>query len=176
MLVKCSCLVFILLIFTLCVPPAYSTEVVAGIAVPAEAVLSDLLTSGVLTHYSQKPFQTLSLAAFQSAFEATPSRDFGLNFTYIGVLAESTYLVGSLLSSKSHGSCPGLAGHQRPDIMAVNDSIFRGFSPGQPGKRGEQIHRRTQFATGCSCWNSAGPSHNARHALSPFGGCVPPAG
>ena len=115
MLVKCSCLVLILLIFTLCAPPAYSTEVVAGIAVPAGAVLSDLLTSSVLSYYSQRPFETLSLAAFQSAFEATPSRDFGLNFTYMGVLAESTYLFGSLLGHKGSLGL-ALAGSYLPPI------------------------------------------------------------
>ena len=102
MLSKCAHLLFVLVlsILILFAASARAEEVVSGIAVPAEVILSEALTSSVLSYYGKDHFQAFGYTAFKSAFEATPSRDFGLNSIYLGMLAESTYLFGSLLGHK----------------------------------------------------------------------------
>ena len=92
--------IFPFLIFILFVYSAHSVEIAPEVAAPVEAVLSETLTSGVLSYYEGKPFRTLSLTAFRSAFWATPAADFGINALYMGMLAENTYLFGSLLGHK----------------------------------------------------------------------------
>lgn len=107
--------VLVLLVLIFFATSAHSAEVVSGFAIPAEVILSEALTSSVLSYYKEDPFETFSYAAFQSAFEATPSRDFGLNSLYMGMIAESTYLFGSLLGHKGSLGV-ALAGAYLPPI------------------------------------------------------------
>jgi len=95
-----SLFLHLLSISVLFTAPAHSIEVATEVATPVEAVLSETLTSGVLSYYEGKPFRTLSLTAFRSAFGATPAYAFGINVLYMGMIAESTYLFGSLLGHK----------------------------------------------------------------------------
>lgn len=75
----------------------HSLEVPTVSAVPVEMVLSEFLTSGVLSYYKGDPFKTFSAAAFKSILDDSSAQGFGINALYMGMIAESTYLFGSLL-------------------------------------------------------------------------------
>jgi len=124
-----SVIIYVSLIFVLFVASAHSIEIATEVAAPVEAVLSETLASGVLSCYEGKPFRTLSLTAFRSAFWATPAEDFGINALYMGMLAENTYLFGSLLGHKGSlgwalggAYLPPLAFYIATDILTMDRS------------------------------------------------------
>ncbi len=126
---KKSVVIYVFSIFVLFVASVHSIEIATEVAAPAEAVLSETLTSGVLSYYGGKPFRTLSLTAFRSAFWTTPAEDFGINALYMGMIAESTYLFGSLLGHKGSlgwtlggAYLPLLAFYIATDILTMDSS------------------------------------------------------